>query len=203
MLHRYLSLALFIFCCLPSLVLGWCKENTFKTGREIRAMAISPSGRYLVLAHNDNKVRFYHGFNYLEVGEYTVAYSINVIRFSNDGNYLAIGGDASSVTIINGYEPFGFNTTVTANIGSNVYGMDFSNDSTRFVACGGNGNGAGKINLFAVSHTSAWTSVSGAVNMNPASSTPNDCRISPFDGRVAVNINSKISIYTATLTTPI
>ena len=202
MLQRLSVLTLIFFLYLPFCAISWCKETYFKTDKEIKAMAASPSGRYLAVAHVDNFVRLYHGDNYNKLGEYNVGILINVLRFSNDGNYLAVGAASGTVTILNAYEPFGLNTTVTSGIGSNVVGIDFSNDSSKFVACGGTGTGAGKINLFIVSHTAAWAAaIATPVNMVPAASPANDCRISPFDGKIAVDISTKILIYDAALTT--
>lgn len=166
-------------------------------------MASSPGGRYLAVAHSDNYVRFYHGFNYVKLGEYNVGFTINVLRFSNDGYYLAVGGASSSVTVINAYQSFGLNSTVNPGVGSVVVGVDFSNDSLKFVACGGSGTGAGKISLYTVSHTAAWTAVGTPATMNPASSSPNDCRISHLDGKIAVDIATKITIYDSSLANPV
>ena len=157
-------------------------------------MATSLGGRYLAVAHVDNYVRFYYGDSYSKAGEYNVGFSINVIRFSNDGYYLAVGGASGSVTIINAYEPFGYNTTVNPNVGSNIIGIDFSNASNlKFLACGRNTYGVGKVNLMNIVHGTTWSNANNnSMSMNLASSAPNDCRLSPFDGKIIVNTDSKL-----------
>ena len=68
MLQRTFLFTIFIALLLPYSVLNWCKDTTFKTGKPINTMVISPSGRYLAVAHNDNFVRIYQGSNYKKVG---------------------------------------------------------------------------------------------------------------------------------------
>lgn len=66
------------------------------------------------------------------------------MRFSNDGNYLAIGGASNNVIILNGFEPFSVNRTMNAfgtATGTNVAGLDFSSDSSRFITCGSGTSG--------------------------------------------------------------
>lgn len=52
-----------------------------------------------------------------------------------------------------------------------------------------------------VSHTAAWTTGTPTA-MNPASNSPNDCRISPLDGKIAVDIATKITVFDAALANP-
>lgn len=176
------------------MVRPWCRENYLKTNKEIRAIATSLTGQYLAVAHNDQFVRIYYGSSYAQAGEYFVGFQVNVLRFSNDGYYLAIAGASSSVLIINAYEPFGYNTTLSPNVGSFIVGIDFGNASAlKFLVCGGNPTGAGKINLMNVIHTHPWTNaINISVSVNPTSSNPNDCRISPFDGRIIVSTDLKL-----------
>ena len=189
---------------LPIEVVNWCKDTTFKTNKPINYMVVSPSGRYLAVAHNDNVVRFYQGLNYILLGSYNVGYSINTMRFSNNGLYLAIGGSSSLVTILNAYEPFTLNRTMGAFNGitaTSVVGVDFSSDSTKFIACG-SATGGGKMSMYTVDPLLAWSpSANSPVSMVPASNAAIDCRFSPFDGKIAIIISNKITIYDPTLTT--
>ena len=157
-------------------------------------MATSLGGRYLAVSHNDQFVRIYNGNSFTKTGEYFVGFPINVLRFSNDGYYLAIAGGSSSVIIINAYEPFAYNTTFSPNVGSFVVGIDFGNASAlKFLACGGNSNSSGKINLMNIVHANPWTNaIITPLNTNPNSTNPNDCRISPFDGRIIVSTDLKL-----------
>lgn len=61
MLQKALFFTVIIAVLLPLKVLSWCNDTTFKTGKPINTINVSPSGRYLAVAHNDNFVRFYHG----------------------------------------------------------------------------------------------------------------------------------------------
>lgn len=127
------------------------------------------------------------------------------MRFSNDGYYLAIGGASNLLTILNAYEPFTLNRTMPAIntlTATNIVGLDFSNDSTKFIACGAANSGGGRLSMYTVDPLLAWTpTTSSPLNMNPASNAATDCRISPFNGNVAVVIAGKITIYDSTLTT--
>jgi hypothetical protein len=145
--------------------------------------------------------------NHMKVGEYNPGFTINVIRFSNDGNYLAIGGVSPNIVVINGFEPFNLNKTFPHSLGSSLYGLDFSSDSTKFLACGATTAIpiVGKVWLYAVTATgTAWANLTAAPISpvpNPATTSlvPNDCRISPFDGKIGVALLATIFIYSDTL----
>lgn len=68
MLQRTFLFTFILTLLLPLEVLNWCNYTTFKTGKPINTMVVSPSGRYLAVAHNDNFVRFYQGSNYIKIG---------------------------------------------------------------------------------------------------------------------------------------
>ena len=129
------------------------------------------------------------------------------MRFSNDGYYLAIGGASNSLTILNAYEPFTLNRTMApihTLTATNVVGLDFSNDSTKFIACGAASSGGGRLSMYTVDPLLAWTPTTASpLNMNPAANAAIDCRISPFNGHVAVVIASKITVFDSTLVTTI
>lgn len=128
------------------------------------------------------------------------------MRFSNNGYYLAIGGASNSLTILNAYEPFTLNRTMAplhTLTATNVVGLDFSNDSTKFIACGA-ATGGGRLSMYTVDPLLAWTPTTASpLNMNPASNAAIDCRISPFNGQVAIVIASKITVYDPILSTTV
>ncbi len=172
-------------------------------------MVLSPSGKYLAVAHVDNVIRFYHGDNHVKLGEYTPGFPINVIRFSNDGNYLAIGGVSTNIVVINGYEPFDLNRTFAHGLGSTIFGLDFSSDSTKFVACGATTVTPlqGFVWLYNVLPTGADWANATLAKLNPGGTATviNDCRISPFDGRIGVATPATLYLYSpllAPLTAP-
>ena len=127
------------------------------------------------------------------------------MRFSNDGYYLAIGGASNLITILNAYEPFTLNRTMAALntlTATNIVGLDFTHDSTKFITCGSATAGGGRLSMYTVDPLLAWTpTLTSPLNMNPASNAAIDCRISPFNGHVAVVIANKITVYDPTLTT--
>jgi WD40 repeat protein len=68
-----------------------------------------------------------------------------------------------------------------------------------FVGCGNNG-GTGKIGLTTISHTAAWTSSGAAITLGGAVF---DCRASPFNNKIAVDISNRVTIYDSALTNPV
>ena len=119
-------------------------------------MAVSPGGKYLAVANINNLVTFYHTTNYIEIGKYNAAVTINVMRFSNDGYFLAIGAQ-NNILFLNGYEPFGLNSSFDGRVAGTVSGLDFSSDSSKFLVCG-----ASMMHLFNVNIATApstWTSI--------------------------------------------
>lgn len=68
-----------------------------------------------------------------------------------------------------------------------------------FVGCGNNG-GTGKIGLTTISHTAAWTSSGAAINTG---GTVLDCRASPFNNKIAVDISNQVTIYDSALANPV
>ena len=199
MLPKYLCLGLVLFLLLPFGTLNWCRENSFKTQTTINHMVISPSNKYLAVAHTDNIVRFYLADNHVKVGEYNPSMTVNVIRFSNDGNYLAIGGVSDNIVIINGYEPFNLNKTIPHGLGltgSIVYGLDFNKESTKFVACGASTVPRASVWIYDVLATGTVWPNSTAGPINPGTATVvNDCRISPFDNKIGVATPATLYLY--------
>lgn len=116
------------------------------------------------------------------------------MRFSYDGYYLAVGGNNPNVIILNAYEPFGLNRTINPNVGNPVNGLDFSKDSSKFVACGG--TGSGNLNYLTVNHINAWVNVfSTPFNTIQPGGTATDCRISLFDGKLSVTNSQRVTFF--------
>ncbi len=68
MLPKQFILALLLFLLLPFGCLNWCRENSFKTASNLNYMVLSPSNKYLAVAHTDNVIRFYHSDNHVKLG---------------------------------------------------------------------------------------------------------------------------------------
>jgi hypothetical protein len=81
---------------------------------------------------------------------------LNNLEFSHDGKYLAIATATKNVIILNGYEPFNFNFSISSNIAWPVVSVDFSNDSSYLIACGTSGSGrATLVNMTNTTNTTA------------------------------------------------
>ncbi len=80
-------------------------------------------------------------------------------------------------------------------------GLDFSNDSSKFVACGGTGSGS--FNYLNVVHNAAWTNIFATVftPVQPGG-FPTDCRISPFDGKLSVTNSRRVTFFTSAGASP-
>ena len=75
------------------------------------------------------------------------------VRFSPDGKYLGIAYDSNDVKILNAFEPFNENLTLTVSHNSRTNDLDFDTSGGLFMTCG-NDN---KLKIWTIVHAGTWT----------------------------------------------
>lgn len=118
---------------LVSFVTAWCLKTTISENEKINAVDYSPDGSMIALAINNKTVRVYDSLSLTLKFSFDTPNVPYALKFNGLNTLLVVGSKHNDLKILT----LATGVVTTLNSGqTEVYGVDFSSDSSKLVTCG-------------------------------------------------------------------